>query len=416
MSIPISSPENVGLSSARLDRIKPAMQSWIDRGTIAGATMMISRKGQLAYAEEIGELQKNSGQPMQSDTLFRIYSMTKPIICTALMMLYEEGRFALNTPAADFVPMLGKLKVLEVDSPNNQKEVDCIMPITIADLMKHTAGFTYDFLVDSPVGELYRQARVGNDASRTLEECAKVIGEMPLAYQPGSRWHYSISIDVAAYVLQVLEQKPLRDILQERLFQPLNMVDTDFCVPNNKLSRLATMYGVGDIIGLNATQVSQFIAWQNGEHHELDVEEAYPTSAQDVFQRGGHGLFSTVADYMNFAQMLANGGTWNGQRLIGRKTLELMHANHLRADQLPYEIGGVPTYGYGFGLGSRSMTDPGLAGIPGSIGEFGWAGAASTYYWVDPVEEMVGVFMTQYQGIDEPDRYFRQLAYQAIDD
>ncbi|MEM7131824.1 MAG: serine hydrolase domain-containing protein [Chloroflexota bacterium] len=416
MSMQMSTPDTVGLNIDRLARIKPSMQSWIDRGTISGATMIISRRGQIAYSEQIGEIKKNSGVPMESDTIFRIYSMTKPIICTALMMLYEEGRFGLNTPAATFMSMLADLKVLEVEESGNQKEVACKQPITVGDLMKHTAGFTYDFLIDSPVGELYRQAQIGHNGNRTLEECAKILAELPLAYQPDSRWHYSISIDVAAYLLQVLEDKPLGDVLKERIFVPLGMVDTDFCVPDEKLHRLAAMYGVGDLVGVNATVLTQFEAYQQGIHSELDVQKSYPTSSPETFARGGHGLYSTGPDYMKFAQMLANCGKWQGQRLIGRKTLELMHANHLRADQLPWELSGVVNHGYGFGLGSRSMMAPGLAATPGSEGEFGWAGAATTYYWIDPQEEMIGIFMTQYQGADEPDKRFRQLAYQAIDD
>lgn len=416
MSVPTTAPESVGLSSKRLERIKPAMQAWIDRGTISGAAMMIARNGQLAYSEQIGALSRGGTERMQEDTIFRIYSMTKPIICTALMMLYEEGRFALNTPVATFIPMFAGLKVLDVDGSGNQNLADCVFPITVGDLMKHTAGFTYDFLVDSPVSGMYRDAQIGYNGNRTLEEAAKVMAELPLAYQPNSRFHYSVSIDVAAYLLEILEDKPIREILKEKLFDPLNMVDTDFCVPKSKSSRLASMYGAADLVGPNHTIVTQFQNWQQGICDELDVTSSYPVDAPETFGRGGHGLYSTAVDYINFAQMLANGGTWHGERLIGRKTLELMHSNHLRADQLPWEIGGILNHGYGYGLGSRTLLEPGVAGTMGSVGEFGWAGAATTYYWVDPTEEMVGLFMAQYQGPDDPDRYFRQLAYQAIDD
>ena len=411
---PTTIPEDVGMSSARLERIAPAMQKWIDNGTISGASMMIARHGQIAYDQQIGHLGKDQESAMESDTIVRIFSMTKPIVCTALMMLFEEGHFQLHTPVSKFIPAMGQGKVLEVDSAGEPKEVDQIRPPTVGELMSHTAGFTYDFLVDSPVGELYRQAKIGNDASRPLGSFIEELARLPLAYQPGSRWHYSVSIDVAAHLIEIIADQPLRDFLQERIFGPLNMVDTDFCVPEEKLPRLAKMYGVADLIAPGMTLVEMFMAWQQGIHNELDMSVNYPVDKPDTFARGGHALFSTASDYMRFALMLQQNGVANGERLIGRKTLELMHDNRIPAHLLPWEIGGLVIPGYGFGLGSRTMMNAGMAGVPGSVGEYGWAGAASTFYWVDPVEEMVGVFMTQYQGIDEPDRDFRVLAYQAI--
>ncbi|MEM7539266.1 MAG: serine hydrolase domain-containing protein [Chloroflexota bacterium] len=389
--MPTTTPENVGISSERLERIAPAMQSWIEQGTISGASMMIARRGQLVYDENIGHLYKDGQTPVASDSIFRIYSMTKPIICTALMTFYEEGRFQLKTPLARFIPMLGDLKVHQTDESGNASEVAATWPITVGALMSHTAGFTYDFLFDSPVCELYRQARIGNNAGRTLEQFVKDLATLPLAYQPDSTWHYSVSIDVAAYLLQVLADKPLRDVLQERIFTPLGMSDTDFCVPEEKLPRLAGMYGVGDLVAPDMTLITMFNNWQNGVHEELDVSKTYPTDNPAVFQRGGHGLYSTPQDYMRFAMMLYHNGILDGQRILGRKTLELMHANSVPANLMPLMLGGIPMSGYGFGMGSRAMMDVGLAGMPGSVGEYGWAGAATTYYWVDPVEEMVGL-------------------------
>ena len=416
MTIPSSTPQNVGMSSERLTRIRPGMQAWVDRGTIAGASMMVARRGEIVYFDQVGHMDRETGNAMRSDAIFRIYSMTKPIISTALMTLYEEGRFQLITPVARFIPALGQLKVLQQDASGATAEVDLLRPITMGDLMTHTAGFTYDFLEDSPVGELYRQAELLHNASRTLEQFVQELAGLPLAYQPGAKWHYSVSIDVAAYLIEAMTDRPLREFLQERIFTPLDMVDTDFYVPEGNLPRVAAMYGVADLGAPNMTLLKMFAAWEQGILDRIDPDDSYPVAQPETFARGGHGLFSTTQDYMRFALMLLNNGTLDGVRILGRKTLELMHANHIPAALLPWDVGGLPTYGYGFGLGSRTLMDVGAAGIPGTVAEFGWAGAASTYYWVDPDEEFVGVFMTQYQGVDEPDRDFRVLAYQAIVD
>ncbi|WP_448544943.1 serine hydrolase domain-containing protein [Roseiflexus sp.] len=411
MSDTTASPESVGISSDRLARIRPAMQRWIDRGTIAGASMMIARRGTIVYADQVGRMDKETDEAMRSDAIFRIYSMTKPIVCTALMTLYEEGRFQLITPLATFIPAFANVKVLQQD-----KEVAPQRPITIGDLMTHLGGFTYDFLIDSPVGELYRQHELMHNAQRTLQQFVDELARLPLAYHPGTKWHYSVSIDVAAHVIEIIANQPLRHFLRERIFDPLGMVDTDFYVPPEKRHRLAAMYGVGDLGARGMTILHMFSNWQQGILERIDPQESYPVDQPETFARGGHGLFSTVQDYMRFALMLLNGGTLDGTRILGRKTLELMHANHIPLALLPWDIAGIAYPGYGFGLGSRVLMDVGLSGMPGTVGEFGWAGAATTYYWVDPAESFAGVFMTQYQGLDEPQRDFRALAYQAIVD
>ncbi|MFQ3630190.1 serine hydrolase domain-containing protein [Roseiflexus sp.] len=409
MSNTTTTPESVGVSSDRLARIRPAIQRWIDRGTIAGASMMLARRGAIIYEEQVGRMRKESDEALRSDAIFRIYSMTKPIVCTALMTLYEEGRFQLITPLATFIPAFANVKVLQQD-----KEVPLQRPITIGDLMTHLGGFTYDFLIDSPVGELYRQHALIHDAGRTLQQFVDELARLPLAYHPGTKWHYSVSIDVAAHVIEIIADQPLRQFLRERIFAPLGMVDTDFSVPPEKRQRLAAMYGVGDIGARGMTVLQMFFNWQQGILQPIDPQESYPVDRPETFARGGHGLFSTTQDYMRFALMLANGGELDGVRILGKKTLELMHANHIPAALLPWDIAGIAYPGYGFGLGSRVLMDVGLSGMPGTVGEFGWVGAATTYYWVDPAESFVGVFMTQNQGIDEPQRDFRVLAYQAI--
>nr|VFJ89346.1 MAG: CubicO group peptidase, beta-lactamase class C family [Candidatus Kentron sp. H]VFJ91145.1 MAG: CubicO group peptidase, beta-lactamase class C family [Candidatus Kentron sp. H]VFJ97464.1 MAG: CubicO group peptidase, beta-lactamase class C family [Candidatus Kentron sp. H] len=414
MTVRTTSPEAVGMSSQRLARIAPGMQRWIDRGVIVGADMRVARRGKVVYAEQVGQLDRERGVAMPDDALFRIYSMTKPIVCTALMTLYEEGYFQLITPAGKFIPALDRLKVLQRDPTGALREEELLCPITVGDLLKHTAGFTYDFLEDSPVSERYRQARLNHNAHRTLEAWMRTLLEIPLAYQPGTRWHYSVATDVAAHLIEVLTDRPLRDVLQERIFAPLGMVDTDFCVPEDKLPRLAAMYGVGDIVAPDMTQSKLFADSEAGVWGRLDVDRSYPVDRPETFARGGHGLFSTTRDYLRFALMLLGGGALDDARILGRKTTELMHVNHIPREWLPLMIGEFPMYGYGYGLGSRTMLDIGTAGIPSSVGEFGLGGVASTYYWVDPVEEFVGVFMTQYQGMEEPRIDFHVLAYQAI--
>lgn len=417
MTFETAMPEDVGMSSERLQRIQPAMEAWIDRGTLAGASVMVARRSKVVYAQEFGVLDMESGTPMPNDALFRIFSMTKPIICTALMTLYEAGYFQLFTPVSKFIPALGKVNVVPYGATDSTYVTDLDSPITVGQLMRHTAGFSYDFLADSPVSQSYRDAQLLHDASRTLEQFVQTLAEIPLASQPGSRWHYSVSIDVAAYLIEVLSDQPLRDFLRERIFAPLGMEDTDFYVPQSKQSRLAGMYGPHDVLEPGMTDGQMIAAWQRGKWDRLDMSRTYPVDQPETFARGGHGLFCTTGDYMRFALMLLNNGTLNGTRILGRKTAELMHTNQIPASQLPLSIReGLPINGYGFGLGSRVMMDVGMAGIPGSVGAYGWSGAAKTYYWIDPVEELVGVFMTQYQGEDAPQLDFRVLTYGAIID
>lgn len=408
--------EEVGFDAKRLELIKPAMQAYVDQNKIAGIVTLLARRGKVVHFEQVGWQDREAGQPVKADTIFRIYSMTKPVICTALMMLYERNLFKLTDPVARFIPGFGSVKVLESDGAGGTKLVEPCRPVTVRDLLTHTSGLTYHFLVDSPVSELYRQNAIMNDAGLSLQRFVEELTHLPLAYQPGTRFQYSLGIDVAAALIEILAEQPLGMFLQERFFGPLGMVDTGFYVPPEKQARLAVVYGLPDV-GLATTNVlSLWIAWQNGVNERLDVEKTHP-STQENYARGGYGLFSTAWDYLRFAQMLLQGGELEGARLLGRKTLELMHSNHLPASLLPYEIGGMPSYGYGFGLGSRVLLNVAEAQIPGSVGEFGWGGAAKTNYWVDPKEEMVGVFMSQsMMSFEVPDSDFRVLAYSALVD
>ena len=408
----MGTPEDVGMSSARLERIAPAMQRHIDSGEVAGINTLVARRGEIVHAAQFGQRDREAGLPMTADTIFRIYSMTKPIVSTALMLLHEEGRFQLEHPLAKYLPAFGATQVMTADGSLEPQA----RPIQVREVLMHTSGLTYDFLVDSPVSEMYREARIMNDMSRTLEECIDAVAAIPLAWQPGTRWQYSVGIDVAARLIEVISGQPIADFLQERMFGPLGMSDTGFTVADGSLDRLAAMYGLPDLVGRGYHAGKLMEAAMAGFNERLDVDETYPTNS-DAFRRGGVGLFSTIGDYHRFAQMLCNGGSLDGEQIIGRKTLELMHANHLPAAMLPWELLGMPNPGLGFGLGSRVMMDVAATGGPGSVGEFGWAGAAKTYFWVDPAEDLVGVFMSQYMtGMEGPDRDFRSAVYQAIVD
>ncbi|HMF00264.1 MAG TPA: serine hydrolase domain-containing protein [Terriglobia bacterium] len=408
MTRTVQAAESVGCSSERLARIRPVMQSYVDQRGFAGITTMLARHGRVIHFEQVGWQDRENGIPLAADTIFRIYSMTKPVVCTALMTLYEEGRFQLLDPLAKFLPQFGKVRVL-----TGSAEVDLVRPILVRDLFTHTAGLTYTFLEDSPVCEMYRQAKVMSNPDQPLESVIAELARLPLVHQPGTKWNYSMSIDVLGHLIEVISEKPLQDFLQERFFAPLGMTDTGFAVSRDKRHRIAAMYGHPDIAVSTLSQIME--AWQKGQNERLDVESTNPSSNTRNFARGGYGLFSTASDYMRFAQMLLNRGTVDGVRIFSPKTVDFMHMNHLPAALIPYDIGQITFPGYGFGLGSRVLMNVAESGMPGSVGEFGWAGAAKTYYWIDPQEQMIGLFLSQYMvGFDLPEKDLQVLTYQAV--
>jgi CubicO group peptidase (beta-lactamase class C family) len=264
---------------------------------------------------------------------------------------------------------------------------------------------------------MYRQARLLNNPDQTLEAFIDKLTQLPLAYQPGSVWHYSVSLDVVARLVEVISGKSFGKYLQKTICGPLNMVDTAFHVPENKLSRLSAMYGLPDIAGVGHSLTNIYGAWADGFNERLDVSETYPVDKPETFARGGVGLFSTAWDYMRFSQMLLNGGELNGARILGRKTIDLMAMNHLPPQLLPFKVADPPNYGYGFGLGSRVLMDVAESQKPGSVGEHGWAGAAKTYFWIDPEDEIIGIMMSQAMMYPErPEKMFQALVYQALID
>ncbi len=410
MAVALGNAGSVDVDAKRLGRIDTVMQGYVDRGVYAGIATVVARRGTVVRAGTYGWSDREAGTPLVADTVFRLYSMTKPVVCTALMTLVEEGRLTLVDPVAKHLPAFAAVKVRAADG----SLVDPARPMTVGDLMAHTSGLTYHFLGDSPVSKMYGDALV-QSADVSLAGAIDDLARFPLAAHPGSRWIYSVGIDVAARVIEVVAGKPLGDVLRERLFDPLGMADTGFGVAEGARGRLAAMYGRPDLLRPGVTSPDTLVAWAQGENQRVDVSRTYPVDRADVFQRGGHGLFGTAGDYFRFAQMLCNGGTFEGQRIIGRKTLELMHANRIPAALLPLEIGGLPLMGYGFGLGSRVLLDVAASAAPGSAGEFGWAGAAKTHFWVDPKEEVVAVFMTQsLMSFDVPELAMRAVVYQAL--
>jgi CubicO group peptidase (beta-lactamase class C family) len=411
----MTNPDAVGMSATRLARIRPAMQTYVDHHGYAGISTMIARRGKVVYADRIGWQDREAGVAMAPDTIFRMYSMTKPVICTALMTLFEEGKFSLIDPVAKFIPAFGATKVMSPDG--SLVDQNPMRPMQVRDLMSHTSGLSYHFLEDYPVAAQYRAARLMKDPTHSLAAVIDELATLPLAFHPGTSWHYSVGIDVAARLIEVISGQSLGDFLHERLFAPLGMLDTAFGVPESQRHRVSAMYGVPDLLAEGMTWSTEFGHFMAGNIGRRNVDATYPVDAPTTFQRGGHGLFSTADDYMRFALLLLHGRAADGQRIIGRKTLELMHANHLPPALLPYTLGGAPIPGYGFGLGSRVAMDVPATAEAGSVGEFGWAGAAKTYYWVDPREELVGLFLSQFMlAFDNPQSIFRAIAYQAIDD
>lgn len=410
------SPEKVGLSSERLARIRPGIEKHIGSDKMAGAITLLARRGELAHLECIGLMDRENNKPMQPDTLFRIYSMTKPIVSVALMMLYEKGHFQLFDPVSKFIPAFKDLKVYTSGGESGFELVDLKREVTIRDLLTHTSGLTYHFWEYGPVEEMYRETSVSSN--KPLPEFITDLLKLPLAFQPGTCWRYSFSTDIVAYLIEVISGKSLDVFLRGNLFEPLGMVDTGYYVPQEKLGRFAAMYGSGNIFSPQITGTKVYKDAEEG----INILLAGPTDSLEskphsIF-RGGHGLVSTAPDYLRFCQMLLNMGEIAGKRFLSRKTIELMTTNHLSPKLMPIEIGGEDWLGYGFGLGFRVLTDLGQCEILGSVGEYGWSGAASTYFWIDPEEEFIGIQMAQFQpsGYHLIREDFRVMAYQSIID
>ncbi len=397
---PLVAPALVGVSDQRLMRLSQGLEGYVADGKLPGFVTILCRRGRVFFFEPTGLMDTESGKPMDSDAIFRIYSMSKPITSAAVMMLYEEGHFRLGDPVSRYIPELKDLQVFVRKEGDELITEPVNREMTIRDLLTHTSGLSYGFDPDDPIDALYREEAVmnlsTNDGGNLADMIAK-LSDIPLRYQPGTRWHYSVSIDVLGYLVEVISGLPFDEFLETRIFEPLGMEDTGFTVPPDKLDRFATNYAPGE----------------DGSLEVVDQPWDSPYTGEVTFFSGGGGLVSTASDYMRFGQMLINGGSLGDARLLGKKTVELMRMNHLPKDgRLP---GGLIGDSYGFGLGGSVLLDvAGTQGL-GSAGLFGWGGAASTIFFIDPEEELVAVLMTQLMRNPHPLRQdFQTWIYQSL--
>ena len=388
--LPRAIPEDVGMSTSRLGRIAPVMQGYVDNGKIPCALTMIAREGKLVHFEKFGMQDIAAAKPVEFDTIFRLYSMTKPITSVAVMMLYEEGHFQLTTPVSEFVPAFKDMKVYTEDG---SAIVDADREVTIKHLLTHTAGLIYDSNKDDhPIDQRYENADLyGGDLANMVNK----LGGIPLLHQPGTAWKYGMSIDILGYLVGIVSDMPFETFLKTRIFEPLGMDDTGFSVRVENANRYSKVYEFGE----------------DGELQAIEKVHA-ATGPLSFFHSGGGGLQSTAPDYLRFCQMVLNDGELDGERLLGRKTAELIRMNHVPPDWLAPERTGT-----GFGLGFSVITDVADTSSLGSVGTCSWGGMASTTFWIDPVEDLIGIFMTQLVGADSPfHAQFRVLTYQALTD
>jgi CubicO group peptidase (beta-lactamase class C family) len=390
-SLPHAVPETVGLATTGLARLGRVLRGEIERGRVPGAVALVARRGEIAYFESFGHRDPVSAAPMARDSIFRIYSMTKPIVSVAAMMLWEEGRFLLSDPIGKFLPELGTVSVAA--GAGAAERVPAERPITIQDLLRHTSGLTYEFRGNGPVHKMYTSARIySRDQSNADQVTA--LSKLPLLHQPGTHWEYSRSTDVVGRLIEVLSGVSLGEYLQQHILGPLGMVDTAFYVPTALQARLAEGFAKDPDTG-SGVQL-------------INVKD------KPKFESGGGGLVSTAGDYARFLQMMLNRGSFDGVRYLSRKTIELMTSDHLGS------ITGAPDLllpGYGFGLGFAIRLQPGISHVPGSVGQYFWGGLAGTTFWVDPAEELFAIMMIQAPGQRDYFRtLFRDLVYAAFDD
>jgi CubicO group peptidase (beta-lactamase class C family) len=405
-TLPLVSPDQVGLSAARLARISSWMRGWVDSGKLPGMTVCVMRRGQLAFAETHGKADVERNKPMRPDTIVRIYSMTKPLTSTAIMMLYEEGRFQLDDPISKFIPAFKNPRVYAGGSRGKIDSVPAEREITFRDLLTHTSGLTYGFMESTPVDAVYRDQKIDfGTATASLADVVERLAAVPLIAQPGKAWNYSVATDVLGYLVQVISGQPFDVFLREKVLKPLRMLDTDFIVAKDKQERFATCYMPG----------------KDGKLAVMDDPTKSTYLAPRKGYSGGGGLAGTAGDYLRFCKFMLNKGELDGVRLLGRKTVELMTSNHLPGDMADMgmpRFSESPYYGIGFGLGFSVMINPAKAQILGTAGEYAWGGAASTAFWCDPAEDMAVVLLTQlYPSSTYPIRRdLRVLTYQAIVD
>lgn len=378
-SLPVVKPEQVGLSSERLGRITAMLKADVDKGTIPGAILLVARHGKIAAFDTVGVRDPGSKAPMTRDAIFRIYSMSKPITSVATMILFEEGKLALSDPVGKYIPQLGTVKVgvEKADAGGGTPTLELVAPrrpMTVQDLLRHTSGLTYGFFGEGLVKKAYADAKLLADSPSNAEFVDR-LATLPLAYQPGSTWDYSHSTDVLGRLVEVVSGRTLYEFEKARILDPLGMKDTSFYVTDKtKQDRIVEPFPNDRSIGVGAEFNDPRVAGK--------------------WESGGGGMVGTAMDYARFLQMLLNGGTLDGKRIIGPKTVAYMTADHMGGGAVPGPLY-LPGAGFGFGLGFAVRKDAGVSPFPGSVGEYNWGGAGGTYFWVDPKENMFVVFMMQ---------------------
>ena len=412
-----ASPESAGMSQAALDRLERHLKSrYIDAGRFPGTQLLVYRRGKMVHSTVQGFADVERKTPVKDDTIFRIYSMTKPITSVAFMMLFEEGSVALDEPVHKYIPEWKNLGVFVAGTAPAFLTRPASRPMLIVDLLRHTSGLTYGFQQRSNVDAAYREKKIAETG--TLQSMVEELAKIPLEFSPGDAWNYSVSTDVLGYLMGKIADRPFEQFLKERIFDPLGMGDTGFYVPADKAHRLAACYSA-DPPG----QVSFHATERKGTLTLQDDPAKSPFLSPPSFVSGGGGLCSTAADYLTFCRALINGGELGGVRLLGPKTLKLMTSNHLPGGvdlpALSRSLFSEATYnGIGFGLGFAVTMDPAKTLIPGSPGEYNWGGAATTSFWIDPAEELITIFMTQVlpSSAYPVRRELRTMVYAAITD
>jgi len=409
LTAPTISPDHAGMSAAALKRIERHLETrYLDSGRFPGAQLLIYRRGGIVHQSVHGFADVERKAPVKSDTIFRIYSMTKPITSVALMMLVEEGRVALDEPVHKYIPEWAHLGVYQAGLAPLFLTRPTARPMQVVDLLRHTAGLTYGFQNRTNVDAAYRAQKIGEiEKAGTMATMIADLAKIPLEFSPGDAWNYSVATDVVGYLVETISGQPFEQFLQQRIFDPLGMKDTGFHVPAEKAHRFAACYaadGKGGMTLQDDPTTSSFLA---------------PPS----FISGGGGLCATASDYLTFCRALLNGGTLGDVRLLSPKTIALMTSNHLPGGrdltEMSKSLFSEASYaGVGFGLGFSVTMDPAKTLIPGSAGEYAWGGAASTAFWIDPREELIAIFMTQLlpSSAYPVRRELRTMVYSAFTD
>lgn len=399
VGLPTATPESVGFSSERLARLNAGMDTVVDRGFAPGIATVVIRHGKIVATHTYGKTELGGGAPITQDAIWRMYSQTKPVTGVAMMMLYEEGKWGLEDPVTKYVPEFANLKVFKGLDKDGKPILEPVSrSATMREIMTHTAGFAYGLVADNYVDKAYRDS--GLLGAPTLAAAMKSASELPLAYQPGERWKYSIAVDIQGYIIEKLSGQTLPDFMQSRIFGPLKMVDTAFWVPEAKRARLVPLYTMNP---------------RGGPIVPAEGFMVLPLDKIPTAPNGGGGLVSTMADFSRFGAMLANGGALDGARILAPSTIQLMTGNHLTEAQLALEPIGP---GAGFGLDVAVIMDPAKAGTTASKGSYSWGGAAGTWFWVDPENDVVFLGFISVLGGSRYrlDERSAQLLYQALVD